>query len=54
MLSIAEKKTAKEAWDAMKTICQGAERVKKARVQTLKTEFESLCMKESESLEIST
>lgn len=51
LLSIADKKTAKEAWEALKTMCLGAERVKKARVQTLKGEFESLSMQDSEQLE---
>lgn len=35
LLSLVEKKTAKDAWNAIKTLCQGAERVKTARVQTL-------------------
>lgn len=51
LLSVAEKETAKEAREAVKTLCQGAERVKKARIQTLKSEFESMSMKESESLD---
>lgn len=32
-------------------MCQGAESVKKARVQTLKSEFESLNMKEGDQLD---
>ncbi|XP_074322820.1 uncharacterized protein LOC141659792 [Apium graveolens] len=51
LLSIAEKKTAKGAWEAIKTLCQGAEKVKQARVQTLKAEFEALCMKDSDQLD---
>lgn len=51
LLSVAEKKTAKEAWEAVKTMCLGAERVKKARIQTLKSEFESMSMKETEALD---
>lgn len=51
LLSLAEKKTAKEAWEAIKTLCQGADRAKKARVQTLKSDFESMNMKESEQLD---
>ncbi|XP_074324268.1 uncharacterized protein LOC141661183 [Apium graveolens] len=51
LLTLAEKKTAKEAWEAVKTLCQGAERVKKARIQTLKAEFESMNMKDSDSLD---
>lgn len=32
-------------------MCQGADRVKKARIQTLKAEFETLRMDENEQLE---
>lgn len=48
-MSITEKKSAKGAWEVIKTLCQGAEQVKKARAQTLKTEFDAFCMKESEA-----
>lgn len=51
LLSIAEKETAKEAWEAVKVFCQGAERVKTARIQTLRSEFEAMSMKEGESLD---
>lgn len=51
LLSLADKKTAKEAWVALKTMCLGAERVKKAKVQTLKGEFEALQMKDNEQLD---
>ncbi|GKB16092.1 zinc finger, CCHC-type containing protein [Tanacetum coccineum] len=51
LLSLAEKKSAKEAWDALKTMFLGADRVKTARIQTLKAEFESLNMKESEGVD---
>ena len=51
LLSLADKKTAKDAWDAIKTICQGADRVKAARVQTLKAEFEALNMKDTDQLD---
>lgn len=51
LLSLAEKTKAKDAWVAIKTMSQGADRLKAAKVQTLKSEFESLCMKESESLD---
>ena len=51
LLSLAEKKSAKEAWEAIQTLCVGVERVKAAKVQTLKTEFESLQMKDSDELE---
>ena len=51
LLSLAEKKTAKEAWVAVKIMCQGAERVKTAKVQTLKAEFEAMTMKDADSLD---
>ena len=51
LLTIAEKETAKEAWEAIKTMCMGVERVKEAKVQALKGEFESLIMNETEKIE---
>lgn len=51
LLTLVEKKTTKEACEAVKTMCQGAEQVKKAKVQTLKAEFEVMNMKESDSLD---
>lgn len=50
-MTLVEKKTAKEAWEAVKTLCQGAEWAKKARIQTLKAEFESMNMKDTDSLD---
>lgn len=51
LLSIAEKKTAKEAWEAIKVMCLGADRVKKARIQMLKAEFEFLSVKDTELID---
>ncbi|GKA84219.1 zinc finger, CCHC-type containing protein [Tanacetum coccineum] len=51
LLSLSEKKSAKEAWEALKTMFMGADRVKTARIQTLKAEFESLNMKETEGVD---
>ena len=51
LLSIAEKKTSKEAWDAVKIMSLGADKVKKARAQTLKGEFEALNVGETEPLD---
>lgn len=51
LLSLAEKKKAKDAWEALRTMCQGAERAKAAKIQTLKSEFEVLNMKSTEHLE---
>ena len=51
LLTLAERKTAKDVWEAIKTASLGADRVKKAKAQTLKVEFESLSMKDSEQLD---
>ncbi|GJS23761.1 cellulose synthase A catalytic subunit 3 [UDP-forming]-like protein [Tanacetum coccineum] len=51
LLSLAEKKIAKEAWEALKTMFIGADRVKTARIQTLKAEFEAMNMKETEGVD---
>lgn len=51
LLALAEKKKAKDAWEAIKTLCQGADRVKAAKAQTLKLEFETLNMKDDENLD---
>ncbi|XP_074323652.1 uncharacterized protein LOC141660556 [Apium graveolens] len=51
LLSIAEKKKAKDAWLAIKTLCQGADRAKTAKIQTPKLEFESLVMKDTEHVD---
>ncbi|KAL8157792.1 hypothetical protein AgCh_002484 [Apium graveolens] len=46
-----EKTIAKSTWDAIRVMCHGAERVKNEKVQTLKSEFESLKMKEIETID---
>ncbi|XP_074322765.1 uncharacterized protein LOC141659736 [Apium graveolens] len=51
LLSLVEKKTAKDLSEMIKTIHQGADRVKKARIQTLKSEFENLSMKYNENID---
>lgn len=51
LLSLAEKQMAKEVWEALKTMFMGADRVKTARVQTLKAEFEILSMKDTETID---
>lgn len=51
ILSISEKGTTKVAWTALKTMCQGADRVKTAKIQTLCSEFESMAMNDSEQLD---
>ncbi|XP_020266086.1 uncharacterized protein LOC109841535 [Asparagus officinalis] len=48
LLVLAEKETTKEAWEMLKTMHMGAERVKEAKIQTLRSEFEGLRMREAE------
>ncbi|XP_074322922.1 uncharacterized protein LOC141659890 [Apium graveolens] len=48
LLSLADKTSAKEAWEALKMMCLGANRVKKARAQTLRAKFENLSMKDAD------
>lgn len=51
LFPLAKKETAKEAWEALKTMHLGVERVKEAKVQTLKSELEGLRLKETESVD---
>jgi hypothetical protein len=48
---IAEKKTSAEAWETIKTNRLGDDRIKDVRVQTLKSEFDRLQMKDTESVD---
>jgi hypothetical protein len=50
MMAIAEKQTAKEAWDALREMRVGEDRVKKARVQVLKRQLNKLHMEDSETI----
>ncbi|GKD99786.1 zinc finger, CCHC-type containing protein [Tanacetum coccineum] len=50
LLQITKHKTAKAIWDALKTRHIGEERVQQARLQTLKSDFEILYMKEDETI----
>ncbi|XP_048129012.1 uncharacterized protein LOC125312960 [Rhodamnia argentea] len=43
-------KTAKAAWDIPQNSYKGDDRVKRVRLQTLRGDFESLCMNDSESI----
>ena len=52
MMVIAEKETAKAAWDAIKVIHVGEDRVKKARVQVLKRQFDRMIMEDSETISV--
>ncbi|GKA27392.1 zinc finger, CCHC-type containing protein [Tanacetum coccineum] len=51
LLQITKHKTAKAIWDALKTRHIGKERVQQARLQTLKSDFEMLQMKEDETID---
>lgn len=51
LMSLSEKKYAKEPWEALQTLCQGADRAKAAMIKTLEAEFEALSMKDSELLD---
>lgn len=50
LLQVAQKKGAKEVWGCIKTRYLGADRVQKAQLQTLKSEFEVLRMKDGETI----
>ncbi|GKB92074.1 zinc finger, CCHC-type containing protein [Tanacetum coccineum] len=51
LLQITKHKTAKAIWDALKTRYMGEQRVQQARLQTLKSDFEMLQMKEDETID---
>lgn len=51
LMSLTDKKSTKDAWEAIKTVSQGAERIRKARAQTLRAEFEALTIKDSDRID---
>lgn len=51
LLQLGAKKTAKEAWNMLKNMNLGAEKVKEVRTQTLWREFDDLKMGDSESVD---
>ncbi|XP_071708294.1 uncharacterized protein [Rutidosis leptorrhynchoides] len=51
LLQVSKNKTTKEVWESLKTRYLGAERMQKARLHTLKSEFEGLRMKDGESID---
>lgn len=50
LMQVASKKTEKEVWESLKARFIRADRVRDARLQTLKSEFDSIRMKEDECL----
>lgn len=50
MDTILNDETSKQIWDSMKQKFKGSSRVKRAQLQALKTEFETLKMKEGETI----
>ena len=51
LLQVANKKKASEIWESLKLRYLGADRVQKARLHTLKSDFEALRMKEEDSID---
>ena len=51
VVSMSNKESAKAAWDDIKTANLGVERVRKAKAQTLRTEFDGLVFKDGESVD---
>ena len=50
-MQVSTKKTAKEVWESLKTRFVGADRVKTARLATLKGDFDKLCMVDGDALD---
>lgn len=48
--TIFDRSSSKAIWDSMKQKFQGSTRVKRAQLQSLRCDFEVLCMKEGESV----
>ena len=51
LMQVAKKTTTKEVWDCLKTRFVCADRVKDARLQSLKSDFDALRMQEGETLD---
>ncbi|CAM0957048.1 unnamed protein product [Alopecurus aequalis] len=51
LMQVSTKKTAKEVWDSLKTRFVGADRLKAARLSTLRGEFDRMYMAEEEQLD---
>jgi hypothetical protein len=51
LASLAVKKSAAEAWEAVKSLRIGSDAVRNVRTQQLRAEFESIRFKEGESID---
>ena len=51
LLRIAAKPNAKEAWDTLETAYQGLDKIKTSKLQILRRDFESMSLKETESMD---
>ncbi|XP_031494297.1 uncharacterized protein LOC116260255 [Nymphaea colorata] len=51
LMQVEKKATAKEVWDCLKMKFVGADRVRNARLQTLKSDFDTMRMQEGETLD---
>lgn len=49
--TLAVKKTAKEAWDTIKILCIGADRVRESKAQTLRLQYEEIKFKPGEQVD---
>jgi hypothetical protein len=48
---MAKKKSVAEAWDAIKTMCVGSDKVQKGRAQQLRREFAAMLCRNSEKVD---
>ncbi|XP_076900293.1 uncharacterized protein LOC143554416 [Bidens hawaiensis] len=51
VMQVAHIFTAKEVWDALKTLFIGVDRVREARIESLQHEFDVLKMKETDTID---
>ena len=49
--ALATKATAKDAWEAIKTLRIGDDRVRKATAQNLRAEYEAIALRDNEAIE---
>ena len=49
--TLATKSSAKEAWEAIRSMCIGDERVTKSTAQNLRAEYEQIAFRDGESVE---